>query len=130
MVSSDWDQKDDFLAALTGALRDAPARVSWYPASAARVAAAGDEHADWVAPGGAPDRTLLTGLDLADADEPAFQAECFAPGLGVAELPGTGPDSLRGCVTAANERLRGTLRSRRSHRGSSTIGTPTSPGVA
>jgi hypothetical protein len=59
--------------------------------------------------GGTPARTLLTGLDLGDDAESAFETEYFAPVLGVAELPGTGEDYLAAAVTAANNRLRGTL---------------------
>ena len=59
--------------------------------------------------GGTPGRTLLTGLDLGDGAESAFETEYFAPVLGVAELAGTGEDYLAAAVAAANTRLRGTL---------------------
>ena len=54
-------------------------------------------------------RVLLPGLDLSDPTETAFTTEYFAPVLGVAELPGSGGEFLDAAVTAANERLRGTL---------------------
>ncbi len=69
----------------------------------------GEEGPAAKAAGGTPARTLLTGLDLGDDAESAFETEYFAPVLGVAELPGTGEDYLAAAVTAANNRLRGTL---------------------
>ena len=110
IVSSDWDQKDAFLAELRRALAGAPARPEWYPGSADRVRDARERHPSAAeAVGGTPARTLLTGLDLHDGAESAFETEYFAPVLGVAELPGTGEDYLAAAVTAANDRLRGTL---------------------
>jgi acyl-CoA reductase-like NAD-dependent aldehyde dehydrogenase len=109
IVSSDWDQKGTFLAELRRALAGAPARPEWYPGSEDRVREARERHPSAEAVGGTPARTLLTGLDLRDGAESAFETEYFAPVLGVAELPGTGEDFLAAAVTAANNRLRGTL---------------------
>lgn len=110
VLSSDWAQKDEFLAALRKAFADAPARPAWYPGSTDRVATARDTHPGCVIEtGGTAERTLLTGLDLNDPDEPAFSAEYFAPVLGVTELPGTGVTFLRHAVETANTTLRGTL---------------------
>ncbi|HEY7008572.1 MAG TPA: aldehyde dehydrogenase family protein [Jatrophihabitantaceae bacterium] len=109
IVSSDWAQKDAFLAELRTAVAAAPARPAWYPGCEARVRAARELHPSAEAVGGTPERTLLTGLDLIDADETAFTGEYFGPVLGVAELPGTGERFLSSAVDAANERLRGTL---------------------
>ncbi|MEU6107314.1 aldehyde dehydrogenase family protein [Streptomyces albidoflavus] len=109
ILSSDWPQKKAFLTALRRALATAPARPAWYPGCAARVQSARDLHPGAEKPGGTPERTLLTGLDLTDPDESAFTTEYFGPVLGVAELPGTGTQFLDSAVTAANERLHGTL---------------------
>jgi acyl-CoA reductase-like NAD-dependent aldehyde dehydrogenase len=109
ILSADWAQKDDFLAALRRALKAAPARPAWYPGCDARVRSARRQHPAAEAVGGTPDRTLLTGLNLADAGESAFSTEYFGPVLGVAELPGTGAEFLDAAVAAANDRLRGTL---------------------
>lgn len=108
IVSSDWPQKAEFLRALRDALTAAPVRPSWYPGCAARVSSARDVHpaAEDL---GRDGRTLIVGLDLADPAETAFGTEYFGPVLGVAELPGTGAAFLDVAVTAANERLRGTL---------------------
>jgi len=110
VLSSDWAQKDQFLAALRKAFADAPARPAWYPGSADRVATARDTHPGCaIETGGTAERTLLTGLDVTNADEPAFSAEYFAPVLGVTELPGSGVEFLRHAVETANATLRGTL---------------------
>ena len=110
IVSSDWNQKDAFVAELRQALAGAYARPDWYPGADDRVRDARERHPSAAeAVGGTPARTLLTGLDLGDGAESAFETEYFAPVLGVAELPGTGEDYLAAAVTAANHRLRGTL---------------------
>jgi acyl-CoA reductase-like NAD-dependent aldehyde dehydrogenase len=110
IVSSDWGQKGAFLAELRRALAGAYERPAWYPGSEDRVRDARERHpAGAEAVGGAPARTLLTGLDLHDGAETAFETEYFAPVLGVTELPGAGEDFLAAAVTAANDRLRGTL---------------------
>lgn len=109
ILSSDWAQKDAFLDELRAALEAAPARPAWYPGCESRVADARRRHVHAEAVGGTPERTLLIGLDLADPDETAFSTEYFGPVLGVAELPGEGERFLTDAVTAANERLRGTL---------------------
>jgi acyl-CoA reductase-like NAD-dependent aldehyde dehydrogenase len=110
ILSSDWDQKDDFLKALQKAFADAPQRPAWYPGSQDRVAMARGTHPGCaIETGGTAERTLLLGLDLANEQEPAFSAEYFAPVLGVTELPGTGVEFLRHAVETANSTLRGTL---------------------
>ncbi|QYJ05360.1 aldehyde dehydrogenase family protein [Nocardioides panacisoli] len=110
VVSEDWPQKREFLAALRRALADAPARPAWYPGMADRAEAARSTYAGRTqAVGGTPERTLLTGLDLTDATESAFSQEYFGPVLGVAEVAGTGADFLAEAIEHANQRLRGTL---------------------
>ncbi|MGA5499460.1 aldehyde dehydrogenase family protein [Streptomyces cinereoruber] len=109
ILSSDWPQKNAFLTALRRALATAPACPAWYPGCEARVQSARDLHPAAEKPGGTPERTLLTGLDLTDDNESAFTTEYFGPVLGVAELPGTGAQFLDAAVTTANARLHGTL---------------------
>ncbi|WP_405594550.1 aldehyde dehydrogenase family protein [Streptomyces sp. NBC_01092] len=109
ILSSEWPQKDAFLDQLRQALANSPARPAWYPGHEARVSSAHALHPAAERVGGTPERTLLTGLDLTDANESAFSTEYFGPVLGVAELPGTGADFLDAAVAAANDRLHGTL---------------------
>jgi aldehyde dehydrogenase (NAD(P)+) len=106
VLSSDWPQKDEFLTALRRALARSPARPAYYPGCEAREHEARSAHLSSEALG---ERTLITGLDLSDANEPAFRTEYFAPVLGVAELPGGSTSFLRAAVEAVNERLQGTL---------------------
>lgn len=109
ILSSDWGQKDDFLAALRRAMAAAPARPAWYPGCHVRVDSARQLHPTVEEVGGTPERTLLTGLDLSDPTESAFSTEYFGPVLGVAELAGTGAEFLDAAVDVANQRLHGTL---------------------
>ncbi|MEU9859504.1 aldehyde dehydrogenase family protein [Streptomyces sp. NPDC047971] len=106
LVSSDWPQKDRFLAHLRAALADAPARPAYYPGSDDRVARALDayEGAERVGAG----RVLITGLDPA-APGPALTVESFSPVLAVLELPGDAREFLAAAVRTANEDLTGTL---------------------
>jgi len=109
IVSRDWAQREAFLTELRAALAGAPARPAWYPGCDVRVGEARRLHPSAERVGGTDQRTLLTGLDLDDAGETAFSTEYFGPVLGVAELSGTGADFLAAAVTAANDKLRGTL---------------------
>ncbi len=108
VVSSDWPQKDEFLAELHQALAEAPTRPAWYPGSEDRIARARDGHDTVIEVDGTPERTLLLGLD-AHGGEHAFVHEYFAPVLGATELPGTGAEFLKAAVGFANDQLHGTL---------------------
>ncbi|NUS43488.1 MAG: aldehyde dehydrogenase family protein [Mycobacteriaceae bacterium] len=106
LVSADWPQRTEFLAALSDAIDRAPARPAYYPGSDGRVAAARAAHPDAVALG--PDRGRLLVADVG-ADDPVVTTEYFAPVLGVVELPGLGPDFARAAADFANDALVGTL---------------------
>ncbi|WP_068271265.1 aldehyde dehydrogenase family protein [Aldersonia kunmingensis] len=108
IVSADWDQKREFLAALRNALDAAPARVGYYPGSDQRVAAASAAYPDAERRGDIGERLLVTGLSP-DADEPLLGTEYFAPVLGVLELPGSGTEFLTAATNAANDQFVGTL---------------------
>ncbi|MEA9999987.1 aldehyde dehydrogenase family protein [Cryobacterium sp. RTS3] len=115
VLSRDWPQKADFLAALRAALAAAPARPPWYPGSNSRVrdALAAYPSAARLGPDGG--RLLIE----AGTEDPAALTgvEAFAPVLGVIELGGTGQAFLDAAVTAANEDFLGTL-------GANILGTP------
>ncbi|GAA4115771.1 aldehyde dehydrogenase family protein [Nocardioides fonticola] len=108
VVSSSWDQKEEFLAAVRRALSTAPSRPSWYPGTAGRIKAARVDAPSAEVVGGTAERTLLPALDPT-ADEPAYSTEYFGPVLGVTELPGTGSNFLYRAVDFSNDRLHGTL---------------------
>ena len=105
LLSADWEQADDFRAALRRAYATAPERPVWYPGGTSRLRAATDDYPDALVLG---DRILVE-LD-ADDDAAALEnTEYFAPVLGVVSLPGTGQEFLDAAVAHANEKLQGTL---------------------
>jgi aldehyde dehydrogenase (NAD(P)+) len=136
VLSSDWAQKDEFLAALRSALAAAPSRPAYYPGSDQRVqdTLAAYPDAERLGPGGG--RLLVTGLrrrhhpaaparsagstDSAGSarsaasaglldDENLLAVEAFAPVLGVLELPGRDLDFLETAISTVNDDLAGTL---------------------
>lgn len=104
ILSSDWDQRDAFLAALRHAYAKAPNRPIWYPGSSDRMKQASDDY---------PAALSLTGRLLIEADVKDAEAlqttEYFAPVLGVVSLPGVGQAFLEAAVAHANDELHGTL---------------------
>ncbi|WP_312870286.1 aldehyde dehydrogenase family protein [Gordonia asplenii] len=108
ILSSDWPQRDEFLAALRAAMNDAPARRAYYPGSDSRVAGARESYPDATGLGPDGGRLLVEGV-TASAVEPLLSGEYFAPVLGVVELPGTGADFFRAAIATANDSFTGTL---------------------
>lgn len=108
IISAEWAQKDEFLKALAAALDRAPSRHAYYPGSDDRVVEARSTYPDARRLGGHGERTLVTGLDPAAAEQ-LYSTEYFAPVLGVVELPETGAAFAGAAVDTANERLTGTL---------------------
>ncbi|MFE3178391.1 aldehyde dehydrogenase family protein [Amycolatopsis sp. NPDC059090] len=103
VLSSDWEQKDAFLAALRKAYAAARKRAPYYPGSDTRCEAALAEHPDterW------EDRLLL---DVPADGDAAFTEEYFGPVLAVTQLPGDPRQFLDRAVDFANEKLAGTL---------------------
>ncbi|WP_433566975.1 aldehyde dehydrogenase family protein [Nocardia sp. CA-151230] len=104
ILSSDWDQRTEFLDALRDVLDTLPDRAPWYPGSERKMALAEDAY---------PAAEHRSGRLLVEVDESTSQelltTEYFAPVLGHTALPGTGAAFLRAAVTFANDRLCGTL---------------------
>ncbi|UJP10807.1 aldehyde dehydrogenase family protein [Microbacterium sp. KUDC0406] len=107
IISADWAQKDDFLAALRAAFDRAPARPAWYPGSDDRLAGALASYpgAARLGEGGC---RLLVETEAAEAAA-LENTEYFSPVLGVVQLHGGGARFLEDAVAHANERLTGTL---------------------
>lgn len=108
VLSSEWPQREAFVAELRKAIEAAPERVPWYPGSADRVAAASTAYgkADRLGKGGG--RLLVDARHGVDAD--AIQTtEYFSPVLGIVVVPGTGQAFLDAAVDHANTALVGTL---------------------
>ncbi|MDR2997853.1 MAG: aldehyde dehydrogenase family protein [Microbacterium sp.] len=107
IISADWAQKNEFLAALRSAFDRAPARPAWYPGSDERLAGALASYpgAERLGEGGC---RVLVETDAADAAA-LENTEYFSPVLGVVQLHGGGARFLEDAVAYANERLTGTL---------------------
>lgn len=108
VVSADWPQKDQFLAALRAAMDTAPDRPAYYPGSDGRVESARSRYPDAASLGPAGGRALVTGL-TPTADETLLHTEYFAPVLGVVEIPGGPAEFAIAAAAAANDRFTGTL---------------------
>lgn len=104
LISADWDQKDDFLAAVREVLLEIPPRAPWYPSGEASIARARTTYPDAEQVGSC----LLVRLVETSPTE-LYDGEYFAAVLGVTELPGFGADFLANAVAFANDRLDGTL---------------------
>ncbi len=111
VLSSDWPQKADFLAAVTSALAAAPARPAWYPGSNQRVQAAHDAYPTGQSIAGGRLLVAATASTATESTttEDMLTTEYFAPVLGVVELPGTDQAFLDTAVDTVNRDFSGTL---------------------
>jgi aldehyde dehydrogenase (NAD(P)+) len=108
VLSSDWAQKDQFLAEVRAALTRAPTRPGYYPGSTDRIQAALTACPTAEQFGSADGPVLIHATGPADRRY-LLNTECFAPVLGVIELPGTGQAYLTTAVETANQEFTGTL---------------------
>lgn len=116
VLSSEWKQRDEFVAALRAALDRAPARPPYYPGSDKRVSDATATYPSAERLGDHGGRVLITDLNPGEY-APLLQTEYFAPVMGVIELPYSGAAFAAKAAQAANEEFTGTL-------GINIIGTP------
>lgn len=108
VVSSEWRQRNEFLAALRDALDRAPDRSAYYPGSDNRVAGAVASFPKAERLGKNGRRVLVTNLDPGEY-EPLLQTEYFAPVLGVIDLPYQGNEFARRAAQFVNDDFVGTL---------------------
>ena len=113
VLSSGWEQKDDFLAALRRTLLGRPNRLAYYPGAEERFDRFADAHDDvemlGVRASGIVPPALIHGLDP-NGDHPAFNEEAFCSIAAVVELDEGDPAAfLRSAVAFCNDRLEGTL---------------------
>jgi aldehyde dehydrogenase (NAD(P)+) len=108
VLSSDWKQKDAFLAELRSALDRAPGRPAWYPGSNERLASAMESYPNAERCGTDGGRLLIDIRPDADASTMEL-TEYFSPVLGVIELSGTGKAFLDTAVATVNRDFHGTL---------------------
>lgn len=104
LISRDWAQKDEFLAAIREVLTEIRPREPWYPGAADSIERAKKTypHAEQVG------SCLLVELSE-DSPTDLYEGEYFAAVLGITELPGTGPEFLANAVEFSNGGLDGTL---------------------
>jgi len=107
LVSSDWPQRDAFLAALRSAFDDAPDRPIWYPHSDRKLDAAASSYPS--ATRRRDTNRLLIEIATGEDATALETTEYFAPVLGVVELRGNGQEFLDAAVVHANDRIAGTL---------------------
>ncbi|MCP2635326.1 aldehyde dehydrogenase family protein [Microbacterium sp. HD4P20] len=106
ILSSDWPQRDAFLAEVRRAYEAAPRRSVWYPRGDEKLAVAASDYPDAARCADGTRLLVETGPDDAGAIE---STEYFAPVLGVVSLPGSGQEFLDRAVEHANDALAGTL---------------------
>lgn len=108
VLSSQWPQREAFLAELRSALARTPDRAPWYPGSDDRVGQACTSY-----PGaerfGSSGGRLLVDIHAEDDAATLLTTEYFSPVLGVIELPGTGQAFLDTAVETVNRDFVGTL---------------------
>ena len=108
VLSSDWPQKDAFLAEVREVFENAPHRPAWYPGSVGRVDAVAAEYprAERFGVGGG---RLLVNITAEDDASMIQTVESFSPVLGVIEIAGVGQEFLNAAVRTVNRDLLGTL---------------------
>jgi aldehyde dehydrogenase (NAD(P)+) len=103
VLSSKWNQRDEFVAALAKAIAAAPTRTAYYPGSDSRVARAEATYPEAQRIG---DRVLI--VDPADRAA-LLNTEYFSPVFGVIDLDSEGVEFVRDATRLANEEFVGTL---------------------
>ena len=111
VLPKQWNRSERLLDAVRRVMQSLPPRAVYYPGSAERRQRAVAPHRDAESlGGGAVARTLLAGLDAADAGEVCFDDELFGPVLAQTSLAGETPaEFLANAVRFVNDRLSGTL---------------------
>jgi acyl-CoA reductase-like NAD-dependent aldehyde dehydrogenase len=113
VTSRSWPQREEFLAAFEGCLRQLPPRRAYYPGAFARRDALVGAHQDVREIGRGFDEvmpwTIVRDLDP-DSDDACFRVEAFCALTSETALDATGPaDFLDRATTWCNDKVRGTL---------------------
>ncbi len=114
ILPKDWDQADDFLAAVKEVMGEQVVRKAYYPGMGERQAQAVEWHPEAelldAAAGPEVPKTMICGLDPKAVDEPCFSEEFFGATYAQTSLPGeTALEFLNNAVTFCNHKLAGTL---------------------
>jgi aldehyde dehydrogenase (NAD(P)+) len=112
IVPADWEQKDEFLAAVKDVMTHAPRRGLYYPGANERIDEFVDAYPDAEVLRGDADtpRCVVVPHAAADGVSLAHGKEVFAPVLNTLEIEGdTAEQYLRSAIDYCNEKLHGTL---------------------
>ncbi|MFV1961144.1 MAG: aldehyde dehydrogenase family protein [Acidimicrobiia bacterium] len=110
VLPADWEQGDALVDAVRDALSEAEERPAYYPGADDRQQAARDHYPDAEKLETNVERTLIVGVDPADANAYCFNEEFFAPVYATTKLAASSPaEFLREAVRFSNEKLQGTL---------------------
>ena len=113
VLARGWRLRERFLGLVLERMALTPARRSWYPGAEERYRALTGGRAEVRRVGGGEGAlpwTLVTGLDAADASDPAFRTEPFCPILSETQVGSEDPlEFLDAAVRFCNDRLWGTL---------------------
>jgi acyl-CoA reductase-like NAD-dependent aldehyde dehydrogenase len=104
VLSSDWPQREQFLAAVREVLDELPPRTPWYPGSSAKIEAAESSYPNAEHHGA----RLLIEVGP-DTSQDLCTTEYFGPVLGHTSIAGTGAEFLNTAAAFANDKLLGTL---------------------
>ena len=107
LLSADWPQRDEFVAALHDAYERAPWRPVWYRGAEKKMADAAAAYPDRESL--ADGARILVHVGEGDDATAIEQTEFFSPVLGIVELAGTGQRFVDTAVDHANNKLTGTL---------------------
>lgn len=114
VTSSNWSRREEFIAAVAGALGRFPLRRAYYPGAAERWARIVSSHAQVRALGEAGEGelpwALILDLDPSDPGEPCFREEPWCGVLAETALSPSDPaEFLEAAVEFVNQRVWGTL---------------------
>ena len=105
-----WDGTARLVDEVRKALAEAESRPAYYPGSDDRQQAVRDQHPDAEKLETDVERTLIVGVDSADAGAYCFKEEFFAPVYATTEISApSAAEFLREAVRFSNETLQGTL---------------------
>ena len=110
VLPADWEAGDALIDEVRDSLAKAEERPAYHPGSDERQQAARDHHPNAEKLKANVDRTLIVGVDPADANAYSFNEEFFAPVYATTKLNASAPaEFLREAVKFSNETLQGTL---------------------
>jgi aldehyde dehydrogenase (NAD(P)+) len=110
VLPAGWEGSEKLIDAVRTSLAEAESRPAYYPGADDRHQAAKDQYPDAEKLEADVERTLIVGVDSADADAYCFNEEFFAPVYATTEIDApSAAEYLKEAVKFSNETLHGTL---------------------